>query len=95
MRQLVQYREWGVAYLVALKWRHQLHTVVRLQLPFYLALFFGKPITMNAQADSIPKPFKPIERILNEVVVTGTLKEVRKSESPVSVEVYSNSFFKK
>lgn len=32
---------------------------------------------------------------LEEVVVTGTLKEVRKLESPVAVEVYSPSFFRK
>ena len=32
---------------------------------------------------------------LNEVVVTGTLKEVNKLESPVPVEVYSPSYFKK
>ena len=32
---------------------------------------------------------------LDEVVVTGTLKEVRRMESPVPVEVYSPVFFKK
>ncbi len=32
---------------------------------------------------------------LNEVVVSGTLKEVRRSESPVPVEVYSARFFNK
>jgi outer membrane receptor for ferrienterochelin and colicins len=32
---------------------------------------------------------------LNEVVVTGTLKEVKRIESPVPVEVYSAQFFKK
>ncbi len=32
---------------------------------------------------------------LNEVVVTGTLKEVKRIESPVPVEVYSSQFFKK
>ena len=32
---------------------------------------------------------------LNEVVVTGTLKEVRRTESPVPVEVYTPAFFKK
>jgi len=32
---------------------------------------------------------------LNEVVVTGTLKEVKRLESPVPVEVYTPSFFKK
>lgn len=32
---------------------------------------------------------------LNEVVVTGTLKEVRRLESPVAVEVYTPTYFKK
>jgi outer membrane receptor for ferrienterochelin and colicins len=32
---------------------------------------------------------------LDEVVVTGTLKEVKRMESPVPVEVYSPSYFKK
>jgi outer membrane receptor for ferrienterochelin and colicins len=32
---------------------------------------------------------------LNEVVVTGTLKEVKRMESPVPVEVYTPQFFKK
>jgi len=35
------------------------------------------------------------ESNLNEVVVTGTLKEVRRTESPVPVEVYTPAFFKK
>ena len=38
---------------------------------------------------------KEIESNLNEVVVTGTLKEVRRMESPVPVEVYTPAFFKK
>lgn len=33
--------------------------------------------------------------MLNEVVVTGTLKEVNRLESPVPVEVYSPAFFRK
>ena len=32
---------------------------------------------------------------LNDVVVTGTLKAVRRTDSPVNVEVYTPSFFKK
>lgn len=34
------------------------------------------------------------ERLLDEVVVSGTMKEMSKLESPVSVEVYSGAFFK-
>lgn len=37
----------------------------------------------------------PDRRSLNEVVVTGTLKEVTRLDSPVPVEVYSPAFFKK
>ena len=36
-----------------------------------------------------------VERSLEDVVVTGTLKEVKRLESPVAVEVYSPNFFKK
>lgn len=35
------------------------------------------------------------ERAMNEVVITGTLKEVIRSESPVPVEVYTTAFLKK
>lgn len=36
-----------------------------------------------------------LQSTLNEVVVTGTLKEVRRLESPVAVEVYTPTYFKK
>jgi len=36
-----------------------------------------------------------VQNTLNDVVVTGTLKEVRRSESPVAVEVYTPTYFKK
>lgn len=35
------------------------------------------------------------ERDMGEIVVTGTLKEVKRMESPVPVEVYTPAFFKK
>lgn len=38
---------------------------------------------------------KPIETAIPDVVVTGTLKEVRKTESPVPVEVFTPAFFRK
>lgn len=38
---------------------------------------------------------KKIENQLNEVVISGTLKAVKRLESPVPVEVYSPVFFKK
>lgn len=37
----------------------------------------------------------PMTSAIPDVVVTGTLKEVIKSESPVPVEVYTQTFFKK
>jgi outer membrane receptor for ferrienterochelin and colicins len=37
----------------------------------------------------------PDKSSLNEVVITGTLKEVSRLESPVPVEVYSPAFFRK
>lgn len=40
-------------------------------------------------------PLTPIPTLVPDVVVTGTLKEVRKTESPVPVEVYTQTFFKK
>jgi outer membrane receptor for ferrienterochelin and colicins len=36
-----------------------------------------------------------LQNSLNEVVVTGTLKEVRRLESPVAVEVYTPTYFRK
>ena len=36
----------------------------------------------------------PSSALLDEVVVSGTLREVRKSESPVPVEVYGKTFFR-
>ena len=33
------------------------------------------------------------DEVLNEVIVTGTMKEVNKLDSPVPVEVYSPAFF--
>ena len=32
---------------------------------------------------------------LNEVVVTGTMKAIKKSDSPVPIEIYTTNFFKK
>jgi len=39
--------------------------------------------------------FSNFQNDLNEVVVTGTLKEVKRMESPVPVEVYTPAFFRK
>ncbi len=37
----------------------------------------------------------PLDEKLNEVVITGTQKEVNRLESPVPVEIYTAKFFKK
>ena len=56
-----------------------------------------KEITVGTKNQSIVLDFdlKETDNTLNDVVITGTLKEVRRIESPVPVEVYSPSFFKK
>lgn len=38
---------------------------------------------------------KPVTKSLGEVVISGTLKEIKKSNSPIAVETYSPKFFKK
>lgn len=49
------------------------------------------------EGDSVTVNFEMHETksSMDEVVVTGTLKEVKRMESPVPVEVYSPAFFKK
>lgn len=51
--------------------------------------------TLLGDADTLLFFLQPVPSNLEEVVVTGTLKEVRKSESPVSVEIFTPTFFKK
>lgn len=38
---------------------------------------------------------KPLTKALEEVVISGTMREIRKSTSPIAVESYSAKFFKK
>lgn len=47
------------------------------------------------QQIELPVELLPDEQQMNEVVVTGTLKEVNRLETPVPVEVYHPAFFKK
>ncbi len=54
--------------------------------------------SVNIQTDTtviISVSLKPMESLLNEVVVTGTMKEVSRLESPVPVEVFTPQHFKK
>lgn len=45
--------------------------------------------------DGMVLRLRPDSRSLQEVVVSGTLREVRKSESPIAIETYSSKFFQK
>jgi outer membrane receptor for ferrienterochelin and colicins len=56
---------------------------------------FSKPITIAAENKPVEIELTTDTKSMDEVVVTGTLKEVRKAESPVPVEVYTPAFFKK
>lgn len=48
----------------------------------------------NNEAVSVVFTLSPITTLLNEVVVSGTMRTVRKSDSPVPIEVYSKEFFR-
>lgn len=53
----------------------------------------NRKITISLN-ETINFELKSIDKAINEVVVSGTMKEVSKSESPVPVEVYTAKFFK-
>jgi outer membrane receptor for ferrienterochelin and colicins len=48
-----------------------------------------------AQSDTTSLDKNLVNATLNEIVVTGTMKAVKRVESPVPVELYSQAFFKK
>lgn len=54
-----------------------------------------KTITLAASTLTIDVSLKALATDLGEVVITGTMKEVGRLQSPVSVEVYSPAYFKK
>ena len=56
---------------------------------------FSEKITVDDKLINLQIVLKESDNQIDEVVVSGTLKPVSKSESPVPVEVYSKSFFKK
>lgn len=65
---------------------------------FLIASFTGyKPDSIKIQADRSNYKFSllPIEINIREVVVSGTMKEMSRLESPIPVEVYSPAFFTK
>ncbi len=52
-------------------------------------------VFISAQSDTTVPPKNIVNATLNEIVVTGTMKVVKRVESPVPVELYSPAFFKK
>jgi outer membrane receptor for ferrienterochelin and colicins len=54
-----------------------------------------KTVTLATSTLTIDISLKAVATDLGEVVITGTMKEVGRSQSPVSVEVYSPAYFKK
>ncbi len=55
----------------------------------------AQTLKVSAQDQTVNLELTEDDRSMDEVVVTGTLKEVKKLESPVPVEVYTPAFFKK
>jgi len=53
-----------------------------------------KTITVRSGSNTMDFELQENSALLNEVVVSGTMKEVTKLQSPVPVEVYSAKFFK-
>lgn len=51
-------------------------------------------VIKNNQTAGIHIELEPNTALLNEVVISGTMKEVSKTESPVPIEVYTSRFFK-
>ena len=59
--------------------------------------YLPKEIVVELKSEekkSLNLEIEPEQKLLDEVVISGTLKEVSKSDSPVPVEVYSADFFK-
>lgn len=59
------------------------------------AIVVKRIVLQNSEQLLLDIELEEIATSLNEVVVSGTLKEVRRTESPVPVEVYTPAFFKK
>lgn len=56
---------------------------------------FTRSVHLNDSIKDIRINLEPVSNSLDEVVVTGTMKAVSRSESPIAVEVYNPAFFKK
>lgn len=66
----------------------------RAQLTVSLLGYTSAQKWVDATQTTIKFVLEPMETGLDEVVVTGTMQEVTRSNSPVPVEVYRSSFFK-
>ncbi len=59
------------------------------------AMGYETAAVLNNQKDFLTITLMPQQKQIEGVVITGTLKSVRRSESPVAVEVYTPQFLKK
>ncbi|QNA43603.1 TonB-dependent receptor [Lacibacter sediminis] len=57
--------------------------------------YFSDTVTVSPSTKMISVQLQPATKSLEEVVISGTLREIRKSNSPIAVESYSAKFFKK
>ncbi len=57
--------------------------------------YFTDTLQINSSGRFISVQLKPFTRSLEEVVISGTMREIKKSGSPIAVESYSAKFFKK
>lgn len=56
---------------------------------------FEKAVVETGNRKQVQVLLVPLQKELEGVVITGTMKAVKRSESPVAVEVYTPQFFKK
>jgi outer membrane receptor for ferrienterochelin and colicins len=67
---------------------------MRVQCVGYLTV--KKTITVREQAlQTIDVDLEPDQSMLNQVVITGTMNETERTDSPIPVEVYTPKFFKR
>jgi outer membrane receptor for ferrienterochelin and colicins len=57
--------------------------------------YLSDTVAVSASTRMISVQLQPATKSLEEVVISGTLREIRKSNSPIAVESYSAKFFKK
>lgn len=69
-------------------------SINRVQLVVSLLGYTSAQKWVDATQTTVNFVLEPMETGLDEVVVTGTMQEVTRSNSPVPVEVYRSSFFK-